>query len=132
MAGAVPAQAQVRARARKSLKLYGFTYNAHSLHGNLGVAVIVAAERRGDQSRGSISDRAAVYSHHGQHDLARRSDECFARLVSLFDCKNPFFERKPLRLDHIDHDRSGNARKDVFPKWMRDELAVAADDPGTR
>src|SRR5262245_49087385 len=126
MAGAVPAQAQVRARARKSLKLYGFTYNAHSLHGNLGVAVIVAAERRGDQSGGSVSDRAAVYSHHGQHDLACRSDECFARLIGLLDRKGALLERKPLCLDHVDHDRTGNAGKDVFPKRMRDELAVTA------
>jgi hypothetical protein len=85
MAGALPAQAQVRPDRLKGLKQIGFLrlprglgaaqlmslLQRQSLFADLGVAVIVASQRRRDEARSAVPDRPSIYTHNRQNNLAR-------------------------------------------------------------
>src|SRR6476660_10155114 len=98
----------------------------------LGVLMVVAPQPRRDQSRRAVADRPAVDAHHGQYGLAGGRDEGLARGVGLLNRERAFFERKPLRFDRIDHNRPCDPGQNIATKRMRDQYAVAADDPRVR
>src|SRR5512135_1559229 len=102
------------------------------LFADLGVAVIVTTQRRGNQSRRTISYRAAVYAYNRQDNLACGRHEGLSGGIGLLGRKAPLFKGKPLGLDHVYHNRTRDPGQDVMPKWMGDQRAVAAHDPGVR
>src|SRR3954466_10239160 len=74
--------------------------------GEFGVTMKVAAQRRRDESRRAIADRAAVDRNDGNDDLARRGDEGLARAIGLFAREGALFERAALRFYDHKHDRT--------------------------